>query len=109
MWHVVIGRLDSEQLPRADHDTSTEISNCGRGDRFGVRARYADPVGCLSDFFSTRLCVALARGQIAFRLHDMLQMKPLYSDALLRASQREQRRVVLDLELRISIRVVKPV
>jgi hypothetical protein len=94
-------------LPRADHDTSTEISNCGRGDRFGVRARYADPVEGLSDFFSTRLRAAPTRGCIAFRLHAMLQMKPLYSDALLRASQREQIRLVLDFELRIPIRIVK--
>ena len=95
------------ELPRADHDTSTEILNCGRGDRFGVRARYADPSECLSDFFSTRLRAALTRGYMVFRLHDMLQMEPPYSDTLLRASQREQRRLVLDLELCIPIRIVK--
>ena len=95
------------ELPRADHDTSTEILNCGRGDRFGVRARYADPVECLSDFFSTRLRAAPTRGCMVFRLHDMLQMEHFYSDTLLQASQREQRRLVLDLKLRIPIRIVR--
>lgn len=99
-------RLD---LRRTDHDMSMGIVDHGRGDRLGVRARYADPVESLSDFFSTQLSAALTRGCIAFRLHDMLQMEPLYSDTLPRASQREQRRSVLDLGLRIPIRILRSV
>ncbi|KAG9801016.1 hypothetical protein KCU95_g71, partial [Aureobasidium melanogenum] len=85
--------------PRLHVSAGTEISNCGRDDRFGVRARYADPPECLSDFFSTRLCAAPTRGCIAFRLDDMLRMERRYSDTLSQTSQREQRRVVLDLEI----------